>query len=84
MKRQSVKSRAPNLPRPIDVRARRGVPLVVDGQAVQARRESWLVEDGWWTERPLRRRYHELVTVRGRNLVVFHDLCGGGWFTQAA
>jgi hypothetical protein len=46
-------------------------------------RESWLVEDRWWTDRPLRRRYWEIVSVRGRNLVVFHDLCAGGWFTQS-
>jgi hypothetical protein len=49
---------------------------------VEAVRESWLVEDRWWSERPLRRRYWELVGERGRNLVVFHDLCAGGWFTQ--
>jgi hypothetical protein len=24
------------------------------------------------------------VSVRGRNLVVFHDLRSGGWFTQPA
>ncbi len=77
-------SASPSLPRPVRVQARRGMPLVVDGERVQAVRESWLVEDGWWSERPLRRRYHELVSVRGRNLVVFHDLQGGGWFTQAA
>ena len=33
---------------------------------------------------PLRRRYWELVSVRGRNLIVFHDLCSGGWFTQGS
>ena len=33
---------------------------------------------------PLRRRYWELVGERGRNLVVFHDLCSGGWFRQSA
>ena len=43
---------------------------------------SWLVEDGWWTARPLRRRYWEVVTVEGRDLVVFHDLVRGGWFVQ--
>jgi hypothetical protein len=47
-------------------------------------RESWLVEDRWWTEHPLRRRYWELVSVRGRNLIVFHDLCAGDWFTQGS
>lgn len=59
-----------------------GAPLAVDGQAVEHVRESWLVEDRWWTERPLRRRYWELVSAGGRNLIVFHDLAGGGWFRQ--
>jgi hypothetical protein len=60
------------------------MPSTVDGRAIEAVRESWLVEDRWWTERPLRRRYWELVDARGRNLVVFHDLRSGGWFTQVA
>jgi hypothetical protein len=59
-----------------------GVPEVVDGLAVEAVRESWLVEDRWWSDRPLRRRYWEVVSRSGRNLVVFHDLQGDGWFTQ--
>jgi len=59
-----------------------GRPKAVDGRAVEAVRESWLVEDRWWTTSPLRRRYWELVTVDGRNLVVFRDLEGGGWFAQ--
>ena len=50
--------------------------------AVELLRESWLVEDRWWTAAPLRRRYWELVGERGRNLVVFHDLCSGRWFVQ--
>ena len=59
-----------------------GQPLTVDGQTVEHVRESWLVEDRWWTDRPLRRRYWELVSDGGRDLVVFHDLAGGGWFRQ--
>jgi len=70
-------------PRPVRVRAdRRGRPLVVDGRRVEAVRESWLVEDRWWTERPLRRRYWEVVTADGRDLVVFRELVVGGWFAQ--
>jgi len=77
--------RALNLPRPVRVRTwRGGVPAEVEGEQVELVRESWLVEDRWWTARPLRRRYWEVVDVRGRNLVVFHDLQAGGWFTQAA
>ena len=60
--------------------ARGGRPAEVDGHEVVAIRESWLVEDRWWTARPLRRRYWEVVTVDGRDLVVFRDLVGGRWF----
>jgi hypothetical protein len=64
-----------NLPRPVGVRTGRGgVPVEVDGQAIELVRESWLVEDRWWTAQPLRRRYWEGVTTSGRNVVVFHDL----------
>jgi CO dehydrogenase/acetyl-CoA synthase delta subunit len=56
--------------------------VAVDGRRVEAVRESWLVEDRWWTERSLRRRYWEVVTACGRDVIVFHDLVGGGWFTQ--
>jgi hypothetical protein len=77
-----------NLPVPARVRAGTGgVPLQVDGRAIELVRESWLVEDRWWTGRPLCRRYWEVVTTNGRNLVVFHDLGAerehaGGWFAQ--
>ena len=70
-----------NLPCPVRVRTQDRAPCVVNGERVEAVRESWLVEDRWWSERLLRRRYWELVGERGRNLVVFHDLCAGGWFT---
>ena len=70
-------------PRPVRVRAGAGGrPLAVEGRAVDAVRESWLVEDRWWTDRPVRRRYWEVVTADGRDLVVFHDLEGGEWFAQ--
>lgn len=59
-----------------------GRPLTVAGDPVDAVRESWLVEDRWWTATPLRRRYWEVVTVGGRDLVVFRDLVEGGWYRQ--
>jgi hypothetical protein len=72
-----------SLPRSARVRAAHdGQPLEVDGQEIEHVRESWLIEDRWWTERPLRRRYWELVSQRGRDLVVFHDLTDGHWFRQ--
>ena len=66
----------------LDPARREGMPVEVDGEQVESLRESWLVEDRWWTAEPLRRRYWELVGERGRNLVVFHDLRSGRWFAQ--
>ncbi|HWE15416.1 MAG TPA: hypothetical protein VG365_17960 [Solirubrobacteraceae bacterium] len=59
-----------------------GRPLVVDRREVDAVRESWLIEDRWWTERPLQRRYWEVVTTCGRDEVVFCDLLSGRWWRQ--
>ncbi len=59
-----------------------GRPLAIDARTVDAVRETWLVEDRWWSGCPLRRRYWELVTTCGRNDVVFHDLESGRWWRQ--
>jgi hypothetical protein len=59
-----------------------GRPETVDGRVVEAVRESWLVEDRWWTPAPVRRRYWEVVTACGRNVVVFRDLEAGRWYAQ--
>ncbi len=78
-------ARALNLPRPARVRVRGdGVPVEVDGQKIELLCESWLVEDRWWTDAPLCRRYWELVNASGRNVVVFRDVHAGGWFAQRA
>ena len=70
-------------PRPATVVvAADGRPEVIDGRRVDAVRESWLIEDRWWTEAPLRRRYWEIVTADGRNLVAFRDLERDRWYTQ--
>jgi hypothetical protein len=79
-----MSARALNRPRPARVRCGGPAPVEVDGERMQSLRESWLVEDSWWTAEPLRRRYWELVGVNGRNVVVFHDLCSGGWFRQSS
>jgi hypothetical protein len=72
-------------PRPISIRTGdRGVPTGVGPLPVEAVLEDWVVEDRWWTGKPVRRRYFELVLVNGRNVVVFKDLVGGCWFAQRA
>lgn len=57
-----------------------GCPALVDGQRVQGIVETWLIEDRWWTDRPMRRRYWEVVTESGRALVVHRDLVDGRWW----
>jgi CO dehydrogenase/acetyl-CoA synthase delta subunit len=70
-------------PRAVAVRTGEGGrPEAVGGRSVEAVRESWLVEDRWWTPTPLRRRYWEVVTADGRDVVVYRDLERGGWFSQ--
>jgi hypothetical protein len=72
-------------PRPAAVSSDGGdAPVALAGRPVEAVREEWIVEDRWWTSRPLRRRYFELVLDDGRNAVVFRDLVDGRWFSQRA
>ena len=73
-------------PLPVEVESRDdGVPVAVGAVRVDAVREEWLVEDRWWTPRPLRRRYFELVLADGRNVVVFCEPAPRGrWFEQRA
>ena len=70
-------------PRRVEVHASgEGRPVEVDGRQIDAVRESWLVEDRWWSERPLRRHYWEVVTICGRNEIVFYDLQRDSWWRQ--
>jgi hypothetical protein len=72
-------------PRPTHVRPdTRGTPAAVNTHAVECVLEEWVVEDRWWTGRPLRRRYFECVLENGRNVVVFRDVVGRRWFEQRA
>ncbi len=82
-KPRGFEARRLGTPRPARVEAGDGGrPVAVGGMAVEAIREDWVVEDRWWTGRPLCRRYFELVLADGRNVVVFHELPGGPWFAQ--
>jgi hypothetical protein len=73
-------------PEPVEVRVGAdGVPLQVAGAKVEAVREQWLVEDRWWTPKPLQRMYFEVVLADGRNLVVFREPPDGvRWYEQRA
>jgi hypothetical protein len=70
-------------PRPAEVAVGAGgMPATVGAARVESVLEDWLVEDRWWTGRPLRRRYLELVLENGRCVLLFRDLTSGSWFTQ--
>ena len=56
-----------------------GTPVRLDDRPVEQVRERWVVEEGWWTDAPVRRAYAELVLADGGLAVVFEDLAGGGW-----
>jgi hypothetical protein len=72
-------------PRPATVQAGLdGIPAVLGSSVVDVVAEDWVVEDRWWTGRPLRRRYFELVLESGANTVVFRDLLTGAWYVQRA
>ena len=59
-----------------------GSPRSVAGREVDSVREEWVVEDRWWTGRPLRRRYFELVLEDGSDVVVFYAPDSDRWFRQ--
>jgi len=62
----------------------RGVPMLVEGVTVEGVREEWLVEDRWWTPKPLRRHYFELTLADGRALTVFRGAGAQRWYRQRA
>jgi hypothetical protein len=82
--RRTVSSLRALVPRPTRVELDAGGrPRQVAGRAVDAVREEWRVEEGWWTERPVRRRYLELVLDDGRVAVVYEDRREPGrWYAQ--
>jgi hypothetical protein len=61
-------------PRAVELRGRR--------RRVVAIRDDWLVQDRWWTSRPVDRHYFELVLDPGRVAVVYRDAPSGGWFAH--
>ena len=73
-----------SMPTPVEVEASDGgPPSAVRHSAVASVSEDWVIEDRWWTGRPLRRRYFELVLADGSCVVVFRDLERGRWFSQS-
>lgn len=62
--------------------APRAVVLLGRRRAVVGIRDDWLVQDRWWTGRPVDRHYFELVLDPGRVAVVFRESPDGRWFVH--
>jgi hypothetical protein len=60
------------------------VPATVDHVEVARVREEWRVVERWWTGRPVRRRYFDVVLGTGENAAVFLDELDGRWYRQRA
>jgi hypothetical protein len=61
-----------------------GVPRTLDGVAVEAVREEWVVDDRWWIPEQLQRHYFELALANGRSVVIFRCARSGRWYRQRA
>ena len=44
--------------------------------------DRWQVDDEWWRERPISRRYYQVTTADGHRLTIFRDQTNGGWYHQ--
>lgn len=45
-------------------------------------RDSWRVQDRWWTDEPVDRSYFEIVLEPGRPMLIFREGTDG-WFAHA-
>ena len=50
--------------------------------AVTAINDLWQVDDEWWRERPISRRYYQVTTQDDRRLTIFRDQLNGDWYWQ--
>jgi hypothetical protein len=45
--------------------------------------ETWRIDDEWWREKAVSRRYWRVVLEDGRVVDVYRDLITGKWWRQA-
>ena len=50
--------------------------------AITAINDLWQVDDEWWRERPISRRYYQITTKDDRRLTIFRDQLNGSWYWQ--
>ena len=42
----------------------------------------WQVNDEWWRERPISRKYYQVTTEDNRQFTIFRDQTNGAWYQQ--
>ena len=50
--------------------------------AVTSINDLWQVDDEWWRENPISRRYYQVTTQDERRLTIFRDQLNGNWYWQ--
>ena len=51
-------------------------------QKITAINDLWQVNDEWWREHPISRRYYQITTQKDRRLTIFRDDMNGNWYWQ--
>ena len=62
--------------------AQEGRSLAAASLVVTSINDLWQVDDEWWRERPISRRYYQITTQDERRLTVFRDQLDGNWYWQ--
>ena len=52
------------------------------GLTITSINDLWQVDDEWWRERPISRRYYQVTTQDERRLTIFRDQLSGQWHWQ--
>ena len=50
--------------------------------AVTSINDLWQVDDEWWRERPISRRYYQITTQDDRRLTIYQDQLNAQWYWQ--
>ena len=71
--RRPVRSRQPSL---------ETKSLSLTNLAITSINDLWQVDDEWWRERPISRRYYQITTQQDRRLTIFKDQLHAQWYWQ--
>ena len=76
-----------NVPEPVEVEEDNSAyPQAVKTprrQAVTAIYDNWRIDDEWWRQEPVSRRYYEVQLASGERLVLYKDIAKDRWYRQS-